>query len=83
MALASMIIGVAALTVGLCFLFFPVLPILAIIFGHLGLNRTHHGASGRGFATAGLVLGYVGLALAVAWLILAIIGTLSPPTLAF
>jgi hypothetical protein len=44
--------------------------LLAVIFGHIALyqiNRT--GAMGRGLAVAGLVLGYVGLAvLVILWL---------------
>jgi hypothetical protein len=34
--------------------------VLAVVFGHLGLNETKLGAkTGRGMAIAGLVLGYV------------------------
>lgn len=78
MALASMILGVAGLTVGLCLLFFPVLPILAVILGHLGLSKvTQTATPGRSLAVAGLVMGYVGVALAVLWLVLVIIGTVT------
>jgi hypothetical protein len=38
--------------------------ILAVIFGHIALSQIRHtGQGGRGLAIAGLVLGYVGLAL--------------------
>ncbi len=78
MALASTILGIAGLTVGLCLLFFPVLPILAVILGHLGLSKiTNTGMPGRSLAVAGLVMGYVGVALAVLWLVLVIIGTVT------
>jgi hypothetical protein len=38
--------------------------ILAVVFGHIALSQNRHtGQGGRGLAIAGLVLGYVGLAL--------------------
>lgn len=84
MALASMILGVAGLTVGLCIIFFPVLPILAVVFGHISLSKvSRSGQPGRGYAVAGLVLGYVGVALAIGWLILVIIGTVASPAPTF
>lgn len=80
MALAAMILGILGLTVGLCLLFFPVMPILAVIFGHIGLAQTRKtGAPGRAYAITGLVTGYVGIALAVLWLIGTIIGTFTSP----
>lgn len=51
-----------------------VMPILAVIFGHIGLVRVGHGARGRGLAIAGLVLGYLMLALEVGGLIAAVAG---------
>ncbi|WP_037357926.1 hypothetical protein [Amycolatopsis orientalis] len=42
----------------------PVLSLLAIVFGHLGLRRT--GIGGRGRAATALVLGYLALALEAA-----------------
>lgn len=80
LALTSMILGILGITVGLCLLFFPVLPILAVVFGHIGLTQTRKtGAPGRGYAIAGLVTGYVGIALAILWLIGTIIGTFTSP----
>ena len=79
-ALTSMILGILGLTIGLCLLFFPVMPILAVVFGHLGLSQTRAtGAPGRGYAIAGLVTGYIGIALAILWLIAVIIGTFTSP----
>ena len=69
-----MILGIARLTFALCDLLFPLLPILAIIFGHIALgaiNRT--GAPGRGSALAGWLLGYFGLFFAAAQLVAAIV----------
>jgi hypothetical protein len=37
------------------------------------------GAPGRGYAIAGLVTGYIGIALALLWLIGSIIGTFTSP----
>lgn len=80
LALASMILGIVGITVGLCLIFFPVMPILAVVFGHLGLSQTRStGAPGRGYAIAGLVTGYIGIALAILWLIAIIFGTFTSP----
>jgi hypothetical protein len=52
--------------------------ILAVIFGHIALRnirRTH--ASGRGLAIAGLILGYIGLAILALVILLAIIGAVA------
>ncbi len=79
-ALTSMILGILGLTIGLCLLYFPVMPILAVIFGHISLGQIRKtGAPGRGYAVAGLVTGYIGIALALLWLIGTIIGTFTSP----
>lgn len=80
LALASMILGILGITIGLCLLFFPVMPILAVVFGHIGLGQIRKtGGAGRGYAIAGLVTGYIGIGLAVLWLIGTIIGTFTSP----
>jgi hypothetical protein len=57
-ATASMILGIVGLVFG-CFLC-GIPSVLAIIFGHIGLNQTKNDVkSGRGQAIAGLVMGYV------------------------
>ena len=84
LALASMILGILGVTIGLCLIAFPVMPILAVVFGHIGLSQIRKtGAPGRGFAITGLVTGYIGIALAVLWLIGLIIGTFSSPMMTF
>jgi len=84
LALTSMILGIVGITVGLCLIFFPVMPILAVVFGHIGLTQIRKtGAPGRGYAIAGLVTGYIGIALAVLWLIGTIIGTFTSPMPSF
>ena len=49
--------------------------IMAVIFGHIALRnirRTH--ASGRGLAIAGLILGYIGVAILALGILFVIIG---------
>lgn len=61
--------------------------ILAVIFGHLAKNEIKKGAglvSGDGLATAGLVLGYLNIALSLCGLcffLLILIGAISAPAL--
>lgn len=58
-------LAISALLCGIAFLFSPA-AIAAIILGHKArraIRRT--GDNGRGLATAGLILGYVGIALAL------------------
>jgi hypothetical protein len=64
MAIASLVCGIAGL-----FLFGVVLGPLAVIFGALGLSRANRGASGRGMAIAGLVLGLIATVVAVILLV--------------
>jgi hypothetical protein len=58
-------LAIAALVLGILWIYW-LGSILAIIFGHIALSQTKKtGQSGRGMAIAGLVLGYVGLAVVV------------------
>jgi hypothetical protein len=66
--------AVASLVLGICFCF-GLTGILAVVLGNLALNRidASQGAEkGRGLAIAGIVLGWVGIALlaipALVWL---------------
>jgi type II secretory pathway pseudopilin PulG len=66
LAIAGLITGI--LSVVLCFLWFvgPILAILAIIFGAIGMSRAKkQGGRGKGAALAGLILGIVGIVLAI------------------
>lgn len=64
---ASLILGLLCWVP--CFLFFTSLP--AVICGHKGLAQVKlTGAPGAGKAIAGLILGYLNLALAIAFFIL-------------
>jgi hypothetical protein len=62
---------VAALAAGfLCF----VGPIVAIVFGHIARSRIKRsGESGSGMALAGLIIGYIEVALGVAFVVVVII----------
>jgi hypothetical protein len=56
--------AIISLVCGLCIFFFP-LSVVAIILGHLSLSEIKKSAgrlAGEGIATAGLVLGYIGVA---------------------
>jgi hypothetical protein len=53
---------VGALSVVLFFPFGPVLGPIAIVMGKNARRRAIDGASGKGLATAGIVLGAIGLA---------------------
>ena len=47
--------------------------VLAVIFGHIALAQVREGSrSGRGMAIAGLVLGYVGMALLALFVVVAL-----------
>jgi Domain of unknown function (DUF4190) len=61
LSLTSMILGIASL-IGFGYLILP--SIAAVVTGHLGLRR--ESPQGRGFAIAGLVLGYLSLLIYVA-----------------
>ena len=79
LAIASMVLGILSV-VFFCAWFFPVMPILAVVFGHIALNQIRkQGTAGRGFAIAGLVTGYIGLAITVVMIILMIVGTVTSP----
>jgi hypothetical protein len=60
MAIASLILGIVGLLLGWLILFIP--NILAIVFGHIASSQIKHaqGAqTGRGMAIAGMVMGYI------------------------
>lgn len=67
--------AIASLIFGILFLFFP-LNIVAIVLGHISLSQIKKSAGrlgGRGMAIAGLVLGYLGIAMIPIVLIIAAI----------
>jgi len=66
--------AVASLVLGIVWLY-GIGSVLALIFGFVGksdIDRSGGQQSGRGFAIAGIVLGFVGIALAVAVIIEAV-----------
>lgn len=55
-------LAIAGMVLGICWVWW-VGSLLAVIFGHVALSHIkHNGKQGSGMATAGLVLGYIGLA---------------------
>lgn len=50
----------ASLVLGILGFFLPILSILALIFGGIGISNANQGATGKGLAITGLVLGIIG-----------------------
>ena len=47
--------------------------LLGVIFGHVALNQINRtGEGGRGLALAGLIIGYVSLAIGAIWLLVVV-----------
>jgi Domain of unknown function (DUF4190) len=73
MAVASMVLGI----LGLIGLIWVISPILALVFGYVSkgqIDRSGGRQGGRGFAIAGIVMGWVGIAfsiLAIWWFVFA------------
>ena len=64
-AVWALVTGVVGVVFGWCLFGLPC--VAAVVLGHVGLNQTRNDVrTGRGMAVAGLVLGYVALAPAVA-----------------
>jgi hypothetical protein len=57
---ASNGMATASLVLGILGFFLPILSVLALIFGGIGISKANQGAGGKGLAVAGLVLGIVG-----------------------
>lgn len=67
LAIASLVCGIASLLSCVCCVLLPA-PIAAIVCGHLALKdiaSTVPAKEGRGMAIAGLVMGYVGIVVAI------------------
>lgn len=75
-AIASLVCGILGLCTGIA-------AILAVIFGHISLNeikKSNGQVGGRGLAMAGLIMGYIELALGVILVILIIISAAVAPS---
>lgn len=67
MATAALVLGILALITSFTIIGGVLLGLLALIFGVIGLRRARRGlATGRGRAIAGIILGLLGIAIAVA-----------------
>lgn len=74
MATASMVLGI----IGLCPYTLGILPLLAVIFGHIALNSINKSGGmiqGKNQAIAGLILGYLTIAVYGLIIIIAIAST--------
>ena len=73
MGTASLVLGIIALVLSLTIFFGIVCGVLAIVFGAIGRSRARRGeATNYGSATAGLITGTLGLAIAVFFIVLVI-----------
>ena len=73
LAIASLICGIANFVI-----LGGIGAILAVIFGHIAKRQIRTtGQGGNGLATAGLILGYIGIAFAVIGIIIAIIAIIA------
>lgn len=73
LAIASMVLGIIWL--------WWVGSVLAVIFGHVSLGQIKRtGQQGRGMAIAGLVLGYIGIAMFVLFVAAVALGSSAEPT---
>jgi predicted PurR-regulated permease PerM len=67
MATAALVLGILAVITSFTVFGGVILGLLAVIFGVIGLRRANRGvALGRGRAIAGIILGLLGIVLAVA-----------------
>jgi hypothetical protein len=72
-------LAIAALVCGILQNFIPFTGIAAIICGHMAKSQIRRtGEDGWGLATAGLILGYIGLAFALLVLLLIVIPPARP-----
>jgi len=78
MGTAALVLGILGLVA--CGGFTIILPLLATVFGAIGRKKADQGlASNKGSATAGLVMGIIGLAVGLSWVVLALIGSVTAP----
>jgi hypothetical protein len=70
-AIASMVLGIVGLVI-----LYVIGPILALVFGYMAKNEieaSNGTQGGSGFATAGIVMGWIGIGLALLYLVLVLI----------
>jgi hypothetical protein len=70
-ATASLVLGILGLVI-----LYVIGPILALVFGHIAKNEieaSNGTQGGGGFATAGIVMGWIGIGLALLYLVLVLI----------
>lgn len=71
-SIASLVLGILSITGPL----FLVGAVLALVFGYRArreIELSHGVEEGRGFAVAGIVMGWVGLGITVFWIIIGIV----------
>ena len=69
-AVASLVLGIVGLVLTITVVLGLICDVLAVVFGALGRTRARDGAENGSLATAGMILGLVGLGLLLALVIL-------------
>jgi hypothetical protein len=80
-ATAALILGICGVVLGFCLLGW-LCAIPALILGYKGRNEIDNSGGrlgGRGQAVAGIVLGWVGIAISALWIVLFVIGIVNSP----
>jgi hypothetical protein len=73
LALTSMILGIVGIVLAFFYGIGAIPAIVAVILGHIGMGQIKSSGStqgGNGMALAGLITGYIGIGIAVLWVIL-------------
>jgi hypothetical protein len=69
-------VAIAALVCGILGILGGLPAVLAIIFGYVGrrqIDESRGLVGGRGFATAGIVLGWIGVAILIFWIVIIVV----------
>jgi hypothetical protein len=74
MAIISLVLGIVGLPLVFCCFIGLLGSIPAVVLGFLGLNKAKEGQGGRGLALAGMILGGIGIALAILFGVLVAMG---------
>lgn len=73
MAVAALVLGILALVLFFIWFLAPIMGLLAIIFGAVGISKANKiGGKGKGMAIAGLVCGVIGMLLSIVLVVIAV-----------
>jgi hypothetical protein len=79
-AIASLVLGIVGVTVGLLLWFIPAPSVLAVALGISATRRIHTtGAGGAGLARAGIIIGIIGVGISLVFLVLTLFALFAAP----